>query len=162
VAADGLGGSAVDQVGPIADGSFNPANVVTDFVRFNNLGSGGSLDFSIDLNTIKRTVNGGGAVLPATLIKNIDLEFTGILKDSISGKNFLVLGSLTPNIGAGSAFQNTTFGSLTHDGFIGSIGYQMDWEITEEVPIPAPEPLTGLASMVALGLGSVLLKRRKA
>jgi hypothetical protein len=160
IAPDGNGGSVVDQLGPLPDGSDDPLRYVDNFIAFNNAPFGGTTNFTIDLFTVLRRVNTGNPLNNATLIKDISFDYTGELTDETTGKVFDAVGSLTPNIGPGSSLEGITFGDLANNPgqFFGSIGYTMDWRVEDK---KTPEPMTGIGVLVALGFASTTLRNRK-
>jgi hypothetical protein len=168
----GGGGCVITQSGPVIDDDF-PGDtddppfgpVVNDFIKFDNTGSGGSLNFSIDLETLTR-ISPLGLATPLT---QVTFELTGKLTDLTTGKVFNAVGSVTPNIGSGvkavgfgrnTFVKDLTIGQLNPFTFQGQngIGYQMDWTVSE---IQVPEPMTGIGAVAAFGLGSLLTRKRK-
>jgi hypothetical protein len=165
----GGGGCAIDPAGPIVDPDVPGENdpppfgpVLNDFIVFNNIGNGGNLNFTIDLETVTRITPAGGA----TPLTEVTYELTGTLTDLTTGETFDAVGSVTPNIGSGVLtadgtrfVKDLTFGELDPFTFQGrnTIGYQMDWVVRRDVP----EPMTGIGAIIAFGLGSLFIKKRQ-
>ncbi|MCU0537063.1 MAG: PEP-CTERM sorting domain-containing protein [Hydrococcus sp. Prado102] len=166
----GTTGSITQEANP-ADGT-DAGFTVDDFITFNNLPNATPLNFSIDLVTITRLAVGNppGPVTPTTPIGALRFDITGVLTDNLTGKKFELVGSFTPNVGAGSPFAGVDFGDFVEgDNFIGAPGatiasgegplpYTGSFEVGEEIVPPVPEPATVLGLIAALGLGASLKK----
>ncbi|MCU0535207.1 MAG: PEP-CTERM sorting domain-containing protein [Hydrococcus sp. Prado102] len=161
----------------------NPANgtsqgkLVTDFITFNN---GSDLNFTITLDRVRLLEAGNPPTEadPDTPLGALVVSVTGTLFDFEQNKEFDLVGSFTPNIGAGSAFEGVTFGDFQPgDNFIGSpdpslnpsgiasgegpLPYTASFRVVErEVEIPEPATLFGLFSVGTLAATTLKRKQR--